>query len=92
MPIRIGAMVSHGVRMCEGTCGPQHAGQPPHMQPNFKFTLLLYVAVIEKLLPGMAKEQSPFIGGPLTPPVDVMALEAAPNRATSQLLRLIGWN
>ena len=91
MPIRIGATVSHGANMCEGTCGPQHAGQPPHTQPNFRFTLLLFMSVMESSLPGMAKD-SPFVGGPFTPPIDVMALKMGSNQAGSQLLRLIGWN
>lgn len=91
MPVRIGAMVSHGANKCAGTCGPEHEGQEPHLQPNFRFTLLLFVAVVESPLPGTAKE-SPFIGGPFTPPTDVMALQSAASPANTQLLRLIGWN
>ncbi len=90
-PIRIGATVSHGAKMCDGTCGREHAGQPRHMQPNFRFTLLLYMAVIEHTTKE-AQEQAPFSGGPFTPPVDVMALQAAPSQAAAQLLRMIGWN
>ncbi len=69
-PMRIGATVSEGARKCEGTCGPQHAGQPPHIQPNFRFTLLLFVAVKEHP-PEEAQEQVILSGGPFTPPIDV---------------------
>lgn len=89
--MRIGAMVSDGTRLCEGVCGPQHQGQPPHYQPNWRFTLLLLVTVIEKPLPGMA-DDSPLIGGPFTPPTEVVALQAAPSKAAEQFVRLIGWN
>ena len=90
IPIRIGAIVANSVQMCEG-CKPNHEGQPPHRQPNLRFTLLMYVAVIESPLPGMAKD-SPLIGGPFTTHLAVGALQAAPSKAASQLLRLSGWN
>lgn len=89
-PMRIGAIVSKGAEKCHGTCGPQHQGQAPHVQPDFRYTLLLFVAVVEKLLPEM--DENTLIGGPFTPPVDVAFLRAARNQATSQLLRPIGWN
>ncbi len=91
MPIRIGATVSQGAMICNNTCGPEHAGQPPHRQPNFSFTLLLYVAVIEHTTKE-AQEQAIFSGGPFTPPIDVMALQAATGPGARELLRMIGWN
>lgn len=91
MPIRIGAMVSKGANVCTGTCGPEHAGQSTHTQPNFRFTLLLYVAVSD-LPVNEWPNDTPFNGGPRTPPVDVIALVAAPTKAGEALLRMIGWN
>ena len=92
MPARIGATVSQGANVCQGMCGPQHTGQQPHTQPNFRFTLLLFVAVANEGSP--ANEwpiTHPFLGGPFTPPVDVPFMQVARGHG-NQLLRMIGWN
>lgn len=90
-PVRIGATVTNGANLCHGTCGPYHEGQPLHMQPNFRFTLLLLVPVIDQI-PEAMPEDSPLIGGPFTPPIRVAALKVQSSRASKELLRLIGWN
>ncbi len=90
VPLRIGAMVPNCVIQCEG-CRPNHEGQPPHVQPNLRFTLLLYVPVM-KLSPSEEAKGSPLKGGPFDPPIAVDVLQAEASQATSQFLRVIGWN
>ena len=90
-PIRIGAIVSNCVQQCGGCRPSQHEGQPPHVQPNLRFTLLLYVPVMESSTEEEAKN-SPVNGGPFDPPIAVDMLQAEPSQATSHFLRVIGWN
>ena len=89
VPIRIGATLSKGAVLCEGACGPKHRGQEQHVQPNYKFTLLLFMAVIKSIPPGMAEANQQFVGGPHTPPVEVTYIRLGPDRP---LASLIGWN
>ncbi len=91
VPFRIGAILSKGTRMCQGTCGPQHEGQSQHKQTNYRFTLLTYMAVIKSPLPGMS-DDSPFIGGPTTPPIDVAMLQIPSGQNEAPFIRVIGWN
>lgn len=89
MPIRIGATLSKGVILCTGACGPKHHGPEQHMQPNYKFTLLLFMAVIESLPPDVDEINQQFVGGPRTPPVDVLYMQVGQD---SPLASIIGWN
>ena len=89
-PMRIGAIVSHGARLCEGACGPKHQGQELHKQPNYKFTLLLFLTVMESAPPGLDDFHRQFIGGPRTPPVNVPFIRT--EQAKPPLISLIGWN
>lgn len=89
VPVRIGATLSKGAVLCKGACGPRHQGQEQHVQPNYKFTLLLFMAVIESIPPGMSEANQQFMGGPRTPPVDVSYIQVGPE---GSLASLIGWN
>lgn len=91
LPIRIGAIVPDGGLTCVG-CGPEPHSQQPHIQPRFRFILLVYMPVVERVPPAMAYAM-PFIGGPHTPPVEINGVQTAGNpQVTERFIRFLNWN
>lgn len=89
LPIRIGAFMSKGAMLCGG-CGIVHQ-QEPHPQPNCRFLMLIYMPVMERAAPAMARSM-PFIGGPRTPPVEIAHVSMASHPAVQHLMRFLHWN
>lgn len=89
LPIRIGAIVQDGGEFCVG-CAPDKHGTERHIQPRRRFTLLVYMPVIERVPPGMAYAM-PFLGDLRTPPVPIDGMQTF-DKGAEHFVRFINWN